>query len=89
MFEYDDGKRVQNLTKHGVDFLDAALIFEGLTLVREDTRKDYGETRLIALGMVDETVYVVTYTMRGETTRIISAWQGGRKEYENYKNRIP
>ncbi|MCF2905660.1 BrnT family toxin [Octadecabacter sp. CECT 8868] len=80
---------MQNLAKHGADFLDAALIFEGPILTRIDDRKDYGEERRIALGMTDETVYVVTYTMRGEATRIISAWPGGRKEYEQYKTRIP
>lgn len=89
MFEWNEAKRAQNRDKHGVDFLDAALIFEGPTLVREDDRKDYGETRWIALGMVENTVYVVTYTMRGEVTRIISAWQGGRKEYEQYKKSVP
>ncbi|WP_394197237.1 BrnT family toxin [Litoreibacter albidus] len=89
MFEWDENKRKHNHAKHGVDFLDAALIFENPILIRKDTRQDYGETRLISLGMVGETVYAVTYTMRGETIRIISAWQGGRKEYEQYKNRIP
>ncbi len=89
MFEWNEKKREQNRAKHGVDFLDAALIFEGPILAREDTRQDYGETRLIALGMVDGVVYVLTYTMRGEVTRIISAWQGGRKEHERYKESFP
>jgi uncharacterized DUF497 family protein len=89
MFEYDETKRQQNRDKHGVDFLDAALIFEGPVLTREDTRQDYGEVRLISLGMVDGHVYVVTYTVRGDAKRIISAWQGGRKEHEQYQKNIP
>lgn len=89
MFEWNEAKRAQNLAKHGVDFLDAALIFEGPILKVQDTRKDYGEERWNALGMVDGNVYFVTYTMRGDTTRIISAWLGGHKEYEQYKTRIP
>ena len=89
MFEWNETKRTQNQTKHGVDFLDAALIFENPVLVKEAPRKDYGEQRWIALGQSDGNVYVVTYTMRGDTTRIISAWQGGRKEYEQYKKGVP
>ena len=88
MFEWNETKRAQNLAKHGVDFLDEARIFDNPALVREDTRHDYGETRLIALGITDGIVYVITYTMRGEVTRIISAWQGGRKEYEQYQKGI-
>jgi uncharacterized DUF497 family protein len=59
MFEWNEKKRAQNFNKHGVDFLDAALIFEGPILVRQDTRADYGETRFIALGRVDDIVYVL------------------------------
>jgi len=88
-FEWDDKKRQQNLKKHGVDFLDAALIFENPILTTKDTRKDYGETRFISLGMVGDVVYAVTYTERTGKTRLISAWKGGRKEHERYKNSLP
>jgi uncharacterized DUF497 family protein len=88
-YEWHETKREQNLAKHGVDFLDAVLIFEGPIMKVLDTRKDYGEERWSALGIVDGTVYFVAYTVRGEATRIISAWLGGRKEYEQYKTRIP
>lgn len=88
-FEWDEEKRQQNLDKHGVDFLDAALIFEGETLLREDTRADYGEVRFASLGMVDDVPYVVIHTERNGNIRLISAWKGGRKEYEKYKNSFP
>ena len=38
------------------------------------------------LGMIDERVYVVVYTMRGSTIRIISARKGNRKEIANYEH---
>lgn len=88
-FEWDETKREQNLKKHGVDFLYAALIFEGETLTREDDREDYGETRFASLGLVDGTPYTVIYTERGENIRLISAWKGGRKDYDKYKNSFP
>ena len=88
-FEWDETKRQANLEKHGVDFLDAALIFEGETLTKTDDRKDYGEVREVSLGMVDKVVYCVTHTKRDNRIRLISAWKGGAKEHEQYKNGIP
>ncbi len=48
-----ENKRQANLAKHGVDFLDAALIFEGTVLTGIDDRQDYGEVREVSLGMAD------------------------------------
>ncbi|MDE0521514.1 MAG: BrnT family toxin [Boseongicola sp.] len=70
-FEWDANKRKANLQKHGVDFLYAALIFEGRVLTKIDDRQDYGEVREISLDMVDNEVYCVTHTRRGNRVRII------------------
>jgi len=88
-FEWNEQKREQIYEKHGVDLLEAALIFEGPTLTRVDDRRDYGEVRYISLGLVDGVPYVVVHTDRNGNTRLISAWRAGRKDYETYKNRFP
>lgn len=88
-FEWDETKRQDNIEKHGVDLLYAALVFEGDVLTREDDRHDYGEIRFATLGLIDDTPYVVIHTERGNRTRLISAWKGGRKEYERYKKSFP
>ncbi len=36
----------------GLDFADAALVFAGRTVELEDTRKRYGEIRIICYGML-------------------------------------
>lgn len=87
--EWNEEKRLSTIEDRGVDFLYAALIFEGETLTREDDREDYGEVRLASLGLVDDVPYIVIHTERGENTRLISAWKGGRKDYERYKNSFP
>ncbi|MBB5720758.1 hypothetical protein FHS72_000362 [Loktanella ponticola] len=89
MFEFDTYKRRLNNEKHGVDLLYAALIFDGPVLTRQDNRQSYGEVRLISLGLVDEAPFIVVHTQRGEATRLISAWQGGRKDYVRYKTNFP
>lgn len=87
--EYDEEKRQETLQTRGIDLLYAALIFEGPTLTKIDDRKDYGEVRRISLGLIDDTPYIVIHTQRGENTRLISAWKGGRRDYETYKNSFP
>jgi uncharacterized protein len=49
-FEWDEEKRISNIKERGVDFRDAALIFEGPVIMKEDTRESYGEPRFRALG---------------------------------------
>jgi DNA-binding transcriptional regulator YiaG/uncharacterized DUF497 family protein len=64
VFEWDQAKSERNLAEHGFDFGYAARIFEGDLLEWEDTRRDYGEPRSVAIGEIDEEVYVVVYTPR-------------------------
>jgi uncharacterized DUF497 family protein len=87
-FEWNDEKRASNIQKHGVDFLRAALIFEGPILEWIDNREEYGEERLIALGLAQGTVYRITYTLRQERVRIISARKASKHEQEIYYRSI-
>ncbi|HET7412339.1 MAG TPA: BrnT family toxin [Pararhizobium sp.] len=83
-FEWDDDKAEGNYQKHGVDFVDAAQIFAGPTVQAVDNRKDYGEVRIRAIGEHDSQVFVVIYTPRADTIRIISAWKAGKHDRERY-----
>ena len=46
-FTWKEVKRKSNLKSHGLDFLDAAKVFEGLTFTFEDDRFNYSEQRFI------------------------------------------
>ncbi|HET8995736.1 MAG TPA: BrnT family toxin [Acetobacteraceae bacterium] len=84
-FEWDEAKRRANVAQHGVDFIDAALIFRNPVLEAEDRRGDYGEQRLRALGHVGGDFFMVVFTWRGNNRRIISAWKVdayGKKRYQ-------
>jgi uncharacterized DUF497 family protein len=83
--EWDEGKRRSNLSEHGVDFADAALIFRNPVLEAEDRRAEYGERRLRALGHVSDDYFLVVFTWRGPNRRIISAWkvdENGKGRYQ-------
>jgi uncharacterized protein len=79
-FEWDRTKDEANQAKHLVSFRQAAEIFRDFHLAREDTRRDYGEVRMIALGEYDGEVLTVVFTRRGDVVRIISAWKASRHD---------
>ncbi|MBI3637827.1 MAG: BrnT family toxin [Candidatus Rokubacteria bacterium] len=87
-FEWDEAKARANLLKHGVDFEDAIRIFEGPTLEHQDTRRDYREVRVQALGQIGNQVLFVVYVRRGRVRRIISARGAGSDEREAYRQAI-
>ena len=83
-FQWDSAKSVANEAKHGVSFLQAAQIFKNPVLKTQDTRRDYGETRFIALGTFDGEVLRVVFTERDGDIRLISAWRASRHDREKY-----
>jgi len=72
VFTWDEKKRTLNLAKHGIDFHDATIIFDGPLVTVEDAREDYGEPRYVALGLLVGVVVSLTYTERDDRIRIIS-----------------
>ncbi|ABA81750.1 BrnT family toxin [Rhodobacter sphaeroides] len=86
--EFDEVKRQQNIDKHGIDLLYGALIFDGLTVEAPDTRNDYGEDRIVAIGFVDDLCIVTVYVQRGSVIRLISTRKGGRRDRRKYEEAI-
>jgi uncharacterized protein len=86
-FEWDLTKHEKNLRTRGIGFDEAALIFEGELLVWPDTRTDYGEPRFNAIGQVNGKILCVTYTLRGDAIRIITAWKANRKDRRRWRTR--
>ncbi len=83
---WDENKRLANVAKHEVDFRDLEGLDWGEALVFEDRRKDYGETRLIALAPLGARLHVVVYVERGDERRIISARKANSREVRFYEN---
>lgn len=84
-FEWDPAKSARNYRDRGFDFGAAAQIFAGFTLERADTRREYGEDRILAIGRVAGIVLTVVYTDRRTRSglvvrRIISARRSNRHE---------
>ena len=61
-FTWDAKKRKKTLRERGLDFADAHKAFDGDTFTFEDTRRDYGETRYVSIGLLDADVVVIVHT---------------------------
>jgi uncharacterized DUF497 family protein len=84
-FEWDEAKAAANFAKHGVTFEMAQEAFDDMFAIEaEDRRSDYGEDRMILLGMVGGKLLSIAYTLRGDKTRIISAREAGPYERRKY-----
>jgi uncharacterized DUF497 family protein len=89
-FEWDESKRCENIAKHGLDFADAAEVFNGPVVERLDARFDYGEERWIAFGLLRNILCVaLVYTERSNRIiRIISFRKADKYEREAYYKAI-
>ena len=86
-FEWDDAKNEACFTYRGFDFAYALrAFFDDGRVVARDRRWDYGEDRYRLLGAIEGRVFVLIYTMRGSTIRIISACKANRKEIREYEH---
>lgn len=79
---YDPQKRERTLRERGLDFEDATVVFAGVTLEIEDTRKDYGEARIVCYGYLEGRLVVVGYTPRGAVRHVFSMRKANVREKE-------
>lgn len=83
-FEWDEDKRLANIRKHGIDFVDVPEIFTRDTVTFIDDRVESDETRYLTLGLLKSRVILVVHTESDETVRIISARKATRYEETSY-----
>jgi hypothetical protein len=88
-FDWDPAKSDHNLERRGFDFAFAVQVFGGPYVEFDDTRRDYGEHRVVALGLADGIPLTVVFTDRvasdgSVVRRVISARVSNRKERRRY-----
>jgi hypothetical protein len=80
LITFDPAKRAQTLAERGLDFEDAAVVFAGVTLDVEDTRRDYGERRIICYGLLAGRMVVIGYVPRGADRHVFSMRKANDRE---------
>jgi uncharacterized protein len=84
-FEWDDAKAASNRRHHKITFEQAREVFADPFIIEWiDEGQDEHEPRFSALGMVENRLLFVAYTMRGNAIRIISARRAESFERRRY-----
>ena len=85
-FEWDQHKSEKCFEERGFDFVYAVrAFFDPDRIVQKDIRYDYGENRYQLLSKIQGRVFVVIYTLRHNTIRIISARKANKREVKHYE----
>jgi len=73
-------KRVHTLCTRGLDFAEAAAVFEGPVAEIDDLRRDYGERRVLCYGLLAGRLVVIGYTPRGAARHVFSMRKANARE---------
>ena len=87
-FTWSERKRVINLKDHGLDFVDAPRVFEGVTYTFEDARFDYGEQRFETLGLLAGVPVSIVHTESEDEIRVISFRKATKREANIYVQQV-
>ncbi len=85
---FDAAKNDRNIAERGLSFEQVAELEWETALLAEDTRHDYGETRVRVFAFLDGRLHIAVVTPRGEELRVISFRRASRKEeriYDRYQ----
>ena len=85
---FDLAKRDATLADRGLDFADAALVFEGATFSVVDDRFDYGEERILTFGTLADRMVVIVWTARAAARHVISMRKANEREQARYRERL-
>ena len=85
---FDPAKDAANMAKHGVSLTEAAGFEWGTAVVWPDTRRDYGEPRMAALGYIGLRIMSVVFVDRPadkpNERRVISLRKANSREVKRY-----
>ncbi len=84
-FEFDPKKSLSNFVKHGIDFIQAQLLWEDSNLLSIKA-KEIDEPRTLFIGKIDDKYWSAIATMRKENIRLISVRRARINEIELYEN---
>ena len=84
---FGKAKDALNQGKHGLSLAEAAKLEWDAALIWQDTRRDYGEARMVALGAIDARLYCVVYVDRNDARRVISLRKANQKEFDHYEQK--
>jgi len=83
-FDYDPNKSALNKQKHGIDFVEAQLLWDDPDLL-ELTARTNDEPRFLVIGTIRGRFWSAVITYRNEAIRIISVRRSRSEEVSLYE----
>jgi uncharacterized protein len=84
-FEFDPAKSESNLTKHGIDFVEAQSLWNDPMLLEIPAKTD-DEPRYLMIGLLDGKHWSAVVTYRGTQIRLISVRRARKEEVAIYES---
>jgi uncharacterized DUF497 family protein len=82
---FDPHKSQRNEVERGLPFTLVAGMEWDSALLREDTRKDYGERRFFVLGLIHGRLHAAVFTPRDDKVHVISLRKANSREVTHYE----
>jgi uncharacterized DUF497 family protein len=82
---FDPAKNARNIAERGLSFERVAELDWETAVSEEDTRRDYGETRIQVLAFLGKRLHAAVITIRGDALHVISFRKANRKEVKWYE----
>jgi len=82
--EFDPIKDAINRAKHGVSLAEAERFEWNSAVLWLDTRQEYGEERMSALGYIENRLFFMAFVDRGDVCRVISLRHANAREVKHY-----
>ena len=84
-FEFNNNKSKENKKKHGIDFVEAQMLWDDSDRI-EIPAKTKDEPRYLIIGKISSEYWSAVITTRNNNTRIISVRKSRRKEIVIYES---
>lgn len=84
-FEFDETKNQANLKKHGIDFIDAQLLWNDPRLL-EIPAKTEDEPRYLVIGVINNKHWSAVITYREANVRLVSVRRSRTEEVALYES---
>ena len=84
MFEFDPAKSQANKAKHGIDFVEAQMLWDDPNRLEMAARLA-GEPRFLIVGLITNAHWSAVITYRGPFIRIISVRRSRKEEVAAYE----
>ena len=81
---FDPEKNARNIAERGLSFEPVAELEWDTAVIAEDTRRDYGEPRLLVMARLYGRLHAAVVTPRGEDLHVFSFRRANQREVKRY-----